>query len=133
MIEATHEKVGFVWTLGYTIINDLGFANVLPVGLALYSRAAPRRLEGLVVGMYYLHLFIGNTFVGWLAGFLETLPGRDFWACMRPSSRRGTAAAGVPVLLRQAARTGRRDGGAGAARRRGDRALTAVRGRPSTA
>jgi POT family proton-dependent oligopeptide transporter len=79
LIETTHEKVSLVWTLGYTVLNDLGFANVLPVGLALYSRAAPNRLQGLVIGMYYLHLFIGNTFVGWLAGFLQTMPGRDFW------------------------------------------------------
>jgi POT family proton-dependent oligopeptide transporter len=80
MVEGTGEKVGFVWTLAYTIVNDLGFANILPVGLALYSRVSPKRLEGLVLGIYYLHLFIGNTFVGWLAGFLETMPGRDFWA-----------------------------------------------------
>jgi proton-dependent oligopeptide transporter, POT family len=79
MIEATHEKVSFAWTLGYTLVNDLGFANILPVGLALYSRVAPKRLEGMVIGMYYLHLFIGNTFVGWLAGFLEVLPGAQFW------------------------------------------------------
>jgi POT family proton-dependent oligopeptide transporter len=79
MIEATHEKVSLVWTLGYTLVNDLGFANILPVGLALYSRAAPRQLEGLVIGTYYLHLFVGNSFVGWLAGFLETMPGREFW------------------------------------------------------
>lgn len=79
MVETTHEKVSFVWTLGYTIVNDFGFANILPVGLALYSRVAPQRLEGLAIGMYYLHLFVGNTFVGWLAGFLETMPGRQFW------------------------------------------------------
>src|SRR5947207_9956918 len=80
LIETTHQKVGSGWTLAYTIVNDFGFANILPVGLALYSRVAPRRLEGLMLGLYYVHLFIGNTFVGWLAGFLETMPGRDFWA-----------------------------------------------------
>lgn len=80
LVETTHEKVSLVWTLGYTIVNDLGFANILPVGLALYSRVAPRRLAGLVIGVYYLHLFVGNVFVGWLAGFLETMPGRQFWA-----------------------------------------------------
>jgi POT family proton-dependent oligopeptide transporter len=79
MIQNTHEKVSFAWTLGYTIVNDLGFANILPVGLALYSRVAPKRLEGLVIGVYYLHLFIGNTFVGWLGGFLDTMPGPEFW------------------------------------------------------
>ncbi|MGM9486359.1 peptide MFS transporter [Ideonella sp. YS5] len=80
LVEATGEKVSFVWTLGYTIVNDFGFANILPVGLALYSRVSPKRFEGLVLGVYYLHLFFGNTFVGWLAGLLETMPGRDFWA-----------------------------------------------------
>jgi POT family proton-dependent oligopeptide transporter len=79
LVETTHEKVSFAWTLGYTLLNDLGFANILPVGLALYSRCSPRRLEGLVIGVYYLHLFLGNTFVGWLAGLLEVMPGRDFW------------------------------------------------------
>ena len=76
---ATGDKVSLAWTLGYTLLNDLGFANILPVGLALYSRVAPRRLEGLVIGIYYLHLFVGNVFVGWLAGFLETMPGPAFW------------------------------------------------------
>ena len=94
LIDTTHEKVSFVWTLGYTIVNDLGFANILPVGLALYSRAAPKRLGGLVIGVYYLHLFIGNTLVGWLAGFLETMPGRQFWALHAGL----VAAAGVLLL-----------------------------------
>ena len=80
LAETTGEKVSIAWTLGYTIVNDIGFANILPVGLALYSRVAPRQLGGLVIGVYYLHLFLGNTFVGWLAGFLETMPGRQFWA-----------------------------------------------------
>ncbi|MEO8525596.1 MAG: peptide MFS transporter [Caldimonas sp.] len=80
LAETTHEKVSLAWTLGYTIVNDIGFANILPVGLALYSRVAPVRLAGLVIGVYYLHLFVGNVFVGWLAGFLDTMPGREFWA-----------------------------------------------------
>jgi POT family proton-dependent oligopeptide transporter len=79
LFDTTQAKVSLVWAVGYTLVNDLGFANILPVGLALYSRAAPKRLEGLMIGVYYLHLFVGNAFVGWLAGFLETMPGREFW------------------------------------------------------
>jgi POT family proton-dependent oligopeptide transporter len=79
IIDATHQKVSFAWTLAYTIVNDFGFANILPVGLSLYSRAAPRKLEGLVIGLFYLYLFFCNIFVGWLAGFLETMPGQKFW------------------------------------------------------
>ena len=93
MIEGTDAKVGFGWTLAYAIVNDFGFANILPVGLALYSRAAPHRLEGLIIGVYYLHLFLGNTFVGWLAGFLETMPGPQFWGL------HAALVAGAAVLL----------------------------------
>jgi len=79
IVDTTHGKVGPVWTLAYTIVNDIGFANVLAVGLALYSRVAPTQIVGLVIGIYYLHLFIANTFVGWLAGFMDSMPSRDFW------------------------------------------------------
>jgi POT family proton-dependent oligopeptide transporter len=92
------EKVSLVWTLGYTVLNDIGFANVMPVGLALYSRVAPQRLEGLMIGAYYLHLFLGNTFVGWLAGFLQTMPGRQFWGLHAAL----VAAAGVLLLASRA-------------------------------
>ncbi|MFY7864690.1 peptide MFS transporter [Roseateles sp.] len=78
-IAGTDQKVSFIWTIGYTLLNNLGFANILPVGLALYARAAPRQLAGLMIGVYYLHLFLGNSFVGWLAGLLEEMPGTQFW------------------------------------------------------
>jgi POT family proton-dependent oligopeptide transporter len=94
IVDTTHGRVGFVWTLAYTIVNDIGFANILPVGLALYSRTAPKQIVGLVIGIYYLHLSFGNTFVGWLAGFLDTIPSRDFWGMHAVL----VAAAGVLLL-----------------------------------
>ena len=60
-------------------INDLGFANVFPVALALYSRAAPKGLTGVLIGVFYLHLFAGNLLVGWLGGLLGTMPTTSFW------------------------------------------------------
>ncbi len=72
-------KVGFGWLLAFHLFNDIGFANVLPVGLALYARAAPRAIAGSIVGVYYLHLFAGNLFVGWLGGQLEKMPAVQFW------------------------------------------------------
>ena len=33
-----------------------------------------------MIGCYYLHLFLGNTFVGWLAGLLDEISGPSFWA-----------------------------------------------------
>ncbi|MDE3116331.1 MAG: MFS transporter, partial [Pseudomonadota bacterium] len=74
-----HHRVPLYWALGFHILNDIGFANVLPVGLALYSRAAPRGLGGIMIAVYYLHLFIGNMLVGYLGGLLGTIPDTQFW------------------------------------------------------
>ena len=94
-LEAGGGKISILWTFAYTLVNDIGFANIMPVGLALYSRAAPRGLQGVMIGIYYLHLFFGNMFVGWLAGLLEVLPGTTFWLLHASL----VAAAGVGLLM----------------------------------
>lgn len=78
-IESGGARISLLWSFAYALVNNIGFANILPVGLALYSRVAPPGLQGLMLGLYYLHLFAGNLFVGWLAGLLEVMPGSRFW------------------------------------------------------
>ncbi|HLY07369.1 MAG TPA: oligopeptide:H+ symporter [Rhizomicrobium sp.] len=77
--DTTHHPVPLYWALGFHIVNDIGFANVLPVGLALYSRAAPKGLGGMMIAIYYLHLFMGNLLTGYLGGLLGTMPNSTFW------------------------------------------------------
>ena len=80
VVAQTHQPVGLIWAVAFHLINDTGFAMVLPVGLALYSRAAPKGLGGTMLGVYYWHLFIANTFlVGILGGFYKTIPDTQFW------------------------------------------------------
>ena len=67
------------WAIAFHVINDMGFANVLPVGLALYSRAAPKGLGGMMIAIYYLHLFIGNLLIGYLGGLLDKMSAVHFW------------------------------------------------------
>jgi POT family proton-dependent oligopeptide transporter len=62
-------------------------------GAVLTRRTA--RVQGVMIGIYYLHLFFGNTFVGWLAGLLETMPGSQFWGLHAVL----VASAGVGLLL----------------------------------
>jgi len=76
---ATGEKVSFLWLLAFLVLNDIGFANVLPVGLAFYARSAPAAMAGAIIGLYYLHLFAGNILVGWLGGLFEKMPTPAFW------------------------------------------------------
>jgi POT family proton-dependent oligopeptide transporter len=79
-MEATGgHKVGLAWGLAFHIVNDIGFANVFAIGLALFSRAAPPALGATVVNAYSLHLFLANLLVGWLAGLLSRMPAVQFW------------------------------------------------------
>lgn len=78
-VAGTGHKAGLGWAVAYEVINDVGYANFLPVGLALYARAAPKPIGGMVTGLYYVLLFFTNMLVGWLGGFLERVPGTQFW------------------------------------------------------
>jgi POT family proton-dependent oligopeptide transporter len=76
---APGQKAGIGWVLGFELLNSIGFANVFPVGLAMYVRASPKAVAGTIMGVYYLHLFLCNNFVGWLGGLLEKMSGVNFW------------------------------------------------------
>lgn len=80
VVAATHQPVSLGWAVAFHVINDLGFANAFPVGLALYSRSAPKGLGGTMLAIYYLHLFICNTLiVGPVGGLMGTMPDTQFW------------------------------------------------------
>ncbi|MDB5704572.1 MAG: transporter [Sphingomonas bacterium] len=76
---ATGTKVSLWVAFAVHMINGIGFANVFPVSLALYSRAAPRAIAATIVGVYYLFLFGANTLVGWVGGWLDVMPAAQFW------------------------------------------------------
>lgn len=76
---ATGGKAPLGWLVGFHVLNSIGFANLFPVSLALYSRAAPPAVGSTILGIYYLHLFGANLFVGWLGGLLEKMPATEFW------------------------------------------------------
>ncbi len=73
------QRVSFNWLLAFHLLNDIGFANVLPVGLALFSRAAPKAIAGLVIGFYYLNFWGGNILVGYLGTLYEKMTPVQFW------------------------------------------------------
>jgi len=78
-ISSTGHKAGVGWVLAFEGFNSIGFANVFPVGLAMYARASPKSLAGTIMGIYSLHLFLGNNLVGWLGGLLDRISGVQFW------------------------------------------------------
>jgi proton-dependent oligopeptide transporter, POT family len=80
IVASSGQRVGLGWAIVFEFVNDLAFANIVPIGLALYSRAAPKGLTGMLIGVYYLLFFFANLGVGWLGGLLEKMPGSAFWS-----------------------------------------------------
>jgi len=76
---ASGAKVSLWWLIAFEIFNSAAFANMLPVSLALYARASPPAVVGTMIGVYYLHLVIGNQTVGVLGALLEKMPATNFW------------------------------------------------------
>jgi POT family proton-dependent oligopeptide transporter len=77
--ERTGTQVSIWWCVLFHLLNSIAFANMLPVSLALYARAAPAAVGGTIIGIYYLHLFAGNQTVGILGTLLEKMPASQFW------------------------------------------------------
>jgi proton-dependent oligopeptide transporter, POT family len=68
-------KVGPGWLVGVYFLHTVGELCLSPVGLSTMTKLAPAKLGGLVMGVWYLTLSIGN-YVGGLIGgqFDETNP-----------------------------------------------------------
>jgi POT family proton-dependent oligopeptide transporter len=79
VVAKTGHPVSLIWAVAFHGLNDLGFANVLPVALALYSRAAPKGLSGMMVAVQYLQLFLANMMVGYLGSLFDVMPATQFW------------------------------------------------------
>ena len=76
---APGEKIGLFWPVMFHLFNSVGFAHMLPVSLALFAKVAPRAINATVIGLYYLAFFAANATVGWVGGWLETMPITSFW------------------------------------------------------
>jgi len=73
------EKIGLFWPVTFHVVNSIGFAHMLPISLALFAKLAPKAINATVIGLYYIAFFIGNSLVGWIGGWYETMPTTTFW------------------------------------------------------
>ena len=72
-------KISLFWPMMFEIMNSIGFAHVLPVSLALFSKISPKQITATVIGLYYLAFFIANAVVGYVGGLYSSLPTTTFW------------------------------------------------------
>jgi len=45
-----------------------------PVGLSLVTKLAPQKIVGMMMGVWFLSIAVGDIIAGWLAGFIEVYP-----------------------------------------------------------
>lgn len=79
VVAQTGKPVSLGWAVAFHVINDIGFGNILPVSLALYSRCSPKGWESVMVAVSYLQLALAVYLAGNLGGFLGTMPDSQFW------------------------------------------------------
>ncbi len=81
LAEATSggRPVVVAWAFAFHFTCAVGYLYVAPIGLALFSRAGPPAVNGMMIGVYYLSLFVGSVASGWLGRFYETLTRSQFW------------------------------------------------------
>ena len=72
-------KIGLFWPFMFHLFNSIGFAHILPVSLALFSKIAPKQLNATVIGLYYLAFFAANKIVGQVGQLYSSLDTPTFW------------------------------------------------------
>ena len=67
-------RVSPFWLVGVYFLHTVGELCLSPVGLSVVTKLAPPRIVGLMMGVWFMALALGNKLGGWVAGFFETLP-----------------------------------------------------------
>ena len=77
-VTPTH-KASLWWGILFEVFNDIGFANLVPVAMALFARAAPQQVNGTMIGVYMLSFFFADMGAGALGQFMQPLGAVNFW------------------------------------------------------
>ena len=67
-------RVSPVWLVLVYLAQTIGELCLSPVGLSTVTKLAPPRIVGLMMGVWFLSLSVGNYAAGWVAGFFGSLP-----------------------------------------------------------
>jgi len=67
-------KVSPWWLILLYFFHGLGELSLSPVGLSTVTKLAPARIVGLMMGVWFLAISLGNFFAGYVAGLFEQMP-----------------------------------------------------------
>ena len=67
-------QVSAIWLWLTYLLHTIGELCLSPVGLSAMSKLAPVRIAGLIMGVWYLSLSVGNYMAGMASSVYETMP-----------------------------------------------------------
>jgi POT family proton-dependent oligopeptide transporter len=62
------------WLVLSYFVVEIGELSISPVGLSVVTKLAPIRIVGLMMGVWFLSVAVGDIIAGWTAGFFSTMP-----------------------------------------------------------
>jgi POT family proton-dependent oligopeptide transporter len=72
-------KTGMLWLIAFYGIYTAGELYVSPIGLALVTKVAPKRIVSMMMGFWLISYAVGNFIAGWLGSYWETMPMAHFF------------------------------------------------------
>jgi proton-dependent oligopeptide transporter, POT family len=67
-------RVSPFWLIGCYFIQELGELSLSPVGLSVFTKLAPVKIVGMMLGVWFLADSVGNKAAGFAAGFISSAP-----------------------------------------------------------
>jgi POT family proton-dependent oligopeptide transporter len=67
-------RVSSMWLFGAYFLQVVGELCLSPVGNSVVTKLAPPRIVGMMMGVWFLSIAVGNKLAGWIAGFASTVP-----------------------------------------------------------
>jgi POT family proton-dependent oligopeptide transporter len=88
-------KVSMLWLVISILIMTLGELYLSPIGLSLVTKLAPPRMVSMIMGLWFLSNFAGNSLAGYIGSFWEVLSKMQFFLLLVGMS----ICAGIGILL----------------------------------
>lgn len=73
-------QVSALWVFAYFVLLTIGELYVIPVGLTLVERLAPRRFAAMAMGGWYIAKFLGSLLAGIMGAYWLVIPPGAFFA-----------------------------------------------------
>jgi POT family proton-dependent oligopeptide transporter len=91
-------RVSGWWLVLAYFLHTIGELCLSPVGLSLVTKLAPRRMAGMLMGVWFFFVFLGNTLSGLLGGLWSRYPHKQFFGIFVVTSM--AAACALALLVK---------------------------------